>query len=328
MRRLIAIALFAFAGSALAADSTQYQFNLIAKVGDGKPTTVSGAYPPASTHRLRAADHLLFEIETPTGKEEWPNTSVKLIDDSSGTPVVRADRRDNRPAARERNYTFTICGERVIALNPSPPTPPSCSGLLPMAKADPVVGRCSDCTGPYEGMPEKFASRARIAPMSEPGEPLVLTGRVLGSDGKARSGIIVYAYHTNAEGIYPEPNPPRSTASNHHGQLRGWARTDADGRYEFDTIRPAGYPGGEPQHIHMHVIEPGCGTYFIDELLFSDDPRLTAQLRERMSPGRGGKGIVTPQRDADGTWQVVRDIHLGENILDYTACAAPSPARS
>src|SRR5262245_59831071 len=134
MRGLIVFTLLAVTSSAFAADdATQYQFKFIVKVGEGKPTTVSGAFPLASTHRLPAADHLVFEIDTPTGKEKWPITSVRLIDDSSGTHVTRADERDNSPAAQARNYTFTICGERVIALKSSPPTPPSCSVLPPMA---------------------------------------------------------------------------------------------------------------------------------------------------------------------------------------------------
>jgi protocatechuate 3,4-dioxygenase beta subunit len=187
---------------------------------------------------------------------------------------------------------------------------------------DAVVGRCADCAGPYEGLPQEISARARIAPASEPGEPLSLTGRVTGADGKPRSGVIVYAYHTNAQGIYPEPKPPRSIASNHHGQLRGWTRTDARGRYTFDTIRPGGYPnGGEPQHIHMHVIEPGCATYFIDEVVFTDDPRLTPEMRQRVAHGLGGSAVITPRR-AGKTWQVVRDIHLGENIPGYPGCAA------
>src|SRR5262245_8545291 len=99
MRCVIVLALLAFAGSALADDSSQYRCNLIVKVAHGTPKTVSGAFPPASTHRLPAADHLAFEIETPTGKEQWPMTSVKLIDDSSGAAVVRTNWRDNRPAA-------------------------------------------------------------------------------------------------------------------------------------------------------------------------------------------------------------------------------------
>src|SRR5262245_43919682 len=80
MRRVIGLVLLILTNSALAADSSEYHFNFVVKVGDGgKPTTVSGAFPSASTHRLPAVDHLVFEIETPTGKEEWKATTVKLI---------------------------------------------------------------------------------------------------------------------------------------------------------------------------------------------------------------------------------------------------------
>ncbi len=333
MRSVILLALLAITSSALAADAPDYTFIFIVKVGDGTPQTVHSSYPAGTTNRLPAADHLVFDITTPTGREEWPMTSVKLIDDSSGAPIERSDSRDNRPPAQERKLTYTVCGERVILQSPGTPNGARCADLPHMAKADPVVGRCNDCTGPYEGMPDRISSHARIAPIGEPGEPLVLTGHVFGADGKPRSGVIVYAYHTNSQGLYPGPDPPRSVASNHHGKLRGWAQTDASGAYTFETIRPAGYPSvkpntGEPQHIHMHVIEPGCATYFIDELLFADDPRLTPALRTRMSQGRGGNGIVTPQRDTSGTWHIVRDIQLGEKIPEYPGCRTPSAARS
>jgi protocatechuate 3,4-dioxygenase beta subunit len=324
MRTVLALILLALAGSALASDTPQYTFTYIVKVGDGKPKTVSGSYPRGTTNLLPVADHLVFVITTPTGREEWPMTSVKLVDDSSGELKVLANWRDNRPAAQERKSTYTLCGERVIVLNPSPASPGNCADLPRMAKADPIIGNCGDCLGPYEGMPNNITPHGRIAPIGEPGEPLTLTGHVLGGDGKPRSGVIVYAYHTNAQGLYPPPNPPRSAASNHQGTLRGWAKSDAQGAYTFDTIRPAGYPGGEPQHIHMHVIEPGCGTYYIEELLFTDDPRLTDDLRKRMNTGRGGNNLVTPTRDANGTWQVVRDVHLGAGIPEYTGCSARS----
>lgn len=328
MRSAMGLALLWLTSTALAADPADYQFNFVVKMGDdGKPVALHDALPSASTHRLPVTDHLAFEIETPTGNERFPMTSVTLIDDSSGTPITLTQRRDNRPASVQRAHSFVVCGQRVIVQSPAPPTLARCADLPRLAKPDPVIDRCFDCDGPYEGMPEKITARSRIAPVDEPGEALVLTGRALDADGKPRSGVIVYAYHTNAGGIYPEPSPPRSTASNHHGKLRGWTKTDAAGRYTFETIRPAGYPNpsgdprrGEPQHIHMHVIEPGCATYFIDELLFTDDPRLTPELRERMSSGRGGNGIVTPQRDGKGTWQVVRDIHLGEKIPGYPGC--------
>lgn len=94
--------------------------------------------------------------------------------------------------------------------------------------------------------------------------------------------------------------------------------TDADGRYAFDTIRPAGYPGTDlPQHVHMHVLEVGRCTYYIDDILFEDDPRLTKAKRRQLTQGRGGNGVATPKRDANGTWLVRRDIVLGAEIPGY-----------
>jgi protocatechuate 3,4-dioxygenase beta subunit len=102
--------------------------------------------------------------------------------------------------------------------------------------------------------------------------------------------------------------------------LRGWALTDGNGRYVFETIRPGAYPDRNiPQHIHVHVIERGCATYYIDEILFTDDPLLKpAKMHEEK---RGGSGITTPKRDGSGTWLVTRDIRLGLNIPDYPGCA-------
>ena len=103
-----------------------------------------------------------------------------------------------------------------------------------------------------------------------------------------------------------------------HGRLRGWAKTDEQGRYGFKTIRPGGYPDTDmPAHVHMHVIEVGRCTYYIDDIMFEDDPRLTAEKRRQLTAGRGGNGVVQPVRNSQGVWTVVRDIHLGENIPGY-----------
>ncbi len=41
--------------------------------------------------------------------------------------------------------------------------------------------------------------------------------------------------------------------------------------YRFETIRPASYPNTKfAQHVHMHVVEPGRCTYFIDGTVFTD----------------------------------------------------------
>ena len=71
----------------------------------------------------------------------------------------------------------------------------------------------------------------------------------------------------------------------------------------------------------MHVIEPGRCTYFIDDIHFDDDDRLTEAQRRRMSRGRGGSGLVAPVRDESQSWWVTRDIVLGQNVPGYSSCS-------
>lgn len=180
---------------------------------------------------------------------------------------------------------------------------------------------CEGCEAVFQGLPAALTSSARIAPVSEPGQPMRIEGTVRDGKGRPAAGVIVYAYHTNARGIYPTDDRVRGTAAHRHGRLRGWALTDEKGRYRFDTIRPAGYPGTDlPQHVHMHVIEVGRFTYYIDDIVFEDDPRLTPEMRRRMDSKRGGRGVVRPRRES-GVWVVVRDIVLGENIHGYPEAA-------
>ena len=326
MRRSILIALLAVATAVQAAEPQQVKLSFSVREGDGTPALISATVPTGTKHRLQVTEHLMLEVTAKTPEPDGRvQTPVRLTNDASGTLVELDSFNWWGPPMEERSWGFTLCRGRVIRLSPIPAQPANCAGLPPMATPDPVFGPCGDCTGPYEGMPSTFSSVARIAPEGEPGSPLVVTGRVFGADGKPRRGVIVYAYHTNAKGIYPPPDPPRSTFSNHQGRLRGWAMTDARGRYTFHTIRPANYPNTTiAQHIHMHVIERGCATYFIDELLFTDDPmfqRMDPEEQSREGPGRGGKGITTPRRDASGAWLVERDIHLGQNIPGYPGCS-------
>jgi len=105
---------------------------------------------------------------------------------------------------------------------------------------EPVAGLpCEGCEAVFVGLPSTFAAQARIAPVGEAGEPLVIRGTVFAADGRPAAGVIVYVYQADARGLYP-PDPGGSgRPSVRHGRLRGWAQTDAAGEYRFDTIRPA-----------------------------------------------------------------------------------------
>jgi protocatechuate 3,4-dioxygenase beta subunit len=151
-----------------------------------------------------------------------------------------------------------------------------------------------------------LSSKARIAPADEPGDPLVISGQVFDAAGlHPVPNVVVDAYHTDIKGLYTPSGaarPPR---------LRGWARTDAEGRYEFRTIRPAPYPGdGPPAHVHFHVSGPGLPRQEAEELVFVGDPKISSEMAERSRrAGRFG-GVRPLKRGADGAWLCTFDIRL------------------
>jgi protocatechuate 3,4-dioxygenase beta subunit len=122
--------------------------------------------------------------------------------------------------------------------------------------------------------PRNLSSLADIAGPDEPGQRLVITGRVFAPDGETPvAGITVYAYHTDATGQYTKTGsirPPR---------LQGWAKTDGEGRFEFHTIRPAVYPGRSiPAHVHFILWGAGYPRQWVDELRFEGDPFVTSRM--------------------------------------------------
>ena len=128
--------------------------------------------------------------------------------------------------------------------------------------------------------PAALATTARIAPASEPGEPLIMHGRAVAEDGTSPiTGAVVFAYQTDRDGLYNKPGSPP-----HSWRLKGWVQTGPDGAFEFATIRPGGYPGSAiPQHIHLQIFLPDGRRYWAEELRFADDPRLP--------PGEGDSAV-------------------------------------
>src|SRR4051812_33234949 len=148
-----------------------------------------------------------------------------------------------------------------------------------------------------------------IAGPNEPGQRLVITGRVFGSDGKPRGGVVIEAHHTDANGIYLAegargPNPDVAA------RLFGRLATAADGTYRIDTIRPRGYPGGgAPAHIHIRI-RNGRDEHW-EMLEFADDRNLTPAMRAKDSTGGTFATIQPVTRDASGVWHCTRDFRVG-----------------
>lgn len=183
----------------------------------------------------------------------------------------------------------------------------------PQNQARPDLYNCEGCTAVGERPPARLSAAVQLAPPGEPGERMILTGRVMTADGTGPApGVVIYAHHTNASGLYAN-GTPETEWSRRHGRLRGWAKTGLDGIYTFRTIKPAPYPDMTmPAHVHLFLGEPGRRPYYIDDVVFDGEFGVTPAYRSAQEL-RGGSGIVKIGRTADGMLLARRDIRLEQH---------------
>ncbi len=162
------------------------------------------------------------------------------------------------------------------------------------------------------------SSNLVIAGRDEPGERLVVTGRVL--DGvQPVVGASLYVFHTDIEGRYSRDvtGPDGELSPRLHGVLS----TDAEGRYRYETVRPGSY-NNNAAHVHYVVKALGFKPRLLD-LWFDDDPVLLRrrQVGEPDVPSairdssvcrsRPDCVVISPvSRDASGVWRAARDIQM------------------
>lgn len=200
-----------------------------------------------------------------------------------------------------------------------PPQPPVSSTVTTdsVSLQNPVGGGCEGCELMYTGMPETLSAADTSAGWRSGRQPLLLTGTVFQRDGRTPApGVIIYYWHTDDEGLYA-PDATTPPQARDHGRLRGWVKTDAQGRYAIYTARPAPYPGEQiPQHIHLSVKEPDLPNAYFMDLYFDDDPLYLPHKKKYGQQDRGGTELLRIL--LDGRVQVAEhDIVLGLNIPDY-----------
>lgn len=190
----------------------------------------------------------------------------------------------------------------------------SCNG---QTGSDKVGGNCEGCEAIYE-----YGDRYLNAVDTLPGfrslpDAMKLEGTVYKKDGQTpAAGVILYVYQTNEKGKYPSRPDSRGWESR-HGYIRGWLKTDENGRYTIYSSRPASYPNSTiPQHVHVTVKEPNLNEYYVEDFFFDDDPFLDRMnIRDRKRP-RGGSGVIKLVREGD-LLVGRRDIILGLHIPNY-----------
>ena len=139
----------------------------------------------------------------------------------------------------------------------------------------------SEITGPVYGHSDVKPEEADLTTQhaGEPlGERIIVKGRLLDEAGRPIPHSLVEIWQCNAAGRYihvvdqhPAPLDPNFTGA-------GRCVTDANGNYQFITIKPGAYPWGNhhnawrPAHIHFSLLGPSFLTRLVTQMYFPGDP--------------------------------------------------------
>jgi protocatechuate 3,4-dioxygenase, beta subunit len=156
----------------------------------------------------------------------------------------------------------------------------------------PVVPGDADLTSGHRGAPL--------------GERIIVSGRVLDSDGRPVQNTLVEVWQANAAGRYvegddhPAPLDPNFTGA-------GRCLTDAQGSYRFLTIKPGAYPWANhhnawrPAHIHFSVFGPELSSRLVTQMYFPGDPLLVLDPVLQSVPDQRGRDLLVAAFDPDLT---------------------------
>lgn len=166
-----------------------------------------------------------------------------------------------------------------------------------------------------------------------PGPELFVAAQVRDGTGKPIAGAEVDVWHSSPEGFYENQDHKQADMN-----LRGKFATDADGKFWFRTIKPAGYPipvdgpVGElvravkrphnmrPAHIHFLIFKQGFKT-LISQVYSNDDPYLETDVQFGVT-----RALVGNYLRHDSGKAPAPDVKAPWYTLDYTFVMEPGEA--
>jgi protocatechuate 3,4-dioxygenase, beta subunit len=136
----------------------------------------------------------------------------------------------------------------------------------------------TETTGPQLGQLRPGTIENDLTAAGPVGERITVSGRLLDVDGRPIRDSLVEIWQCNAAGRYrhrrdrwPAPLDPNFGGA-------GRTVTDADGRYEFLTVKPGPYPWGNhpnawrPAHIHFSLLGRSFEQRLVTQMYFPADP--------------------------------------------------------
>jgi len=150
-----------------------------------------------------------------------------------------------------------------------------------------------------------------------PGPVLFVNCWLKDQSGKPIAGAEVDVWHSSPEGFYEQQDPKQAPMN-----LRGKFTTDADGKFGFRSVKPAGYPipidgpvgdlvrAGKrhhyrPAHLHFLIFKEGFKT-LISQIYVNDDDRLETDVQFGVTKALIGNYVrhdgPAPAKDVKGEW--------------------------
>ena len=181
------------------------------------------------------------------------------------------------------------------------------------------AGTTANLLGPFwrEESP-RTANGESIVRSPTPGDPIFVNAWVRDIGGEPVAGAEVDVWHSSAEGLYENQDPAQADMN-----LRGKFTTDSEGRINFRSIKPVGYPipidgpvgdllraqgrhNMRPAHIHFLIFKPGFKTQY-SQVYSSDDPNLETDVQFAVTIALIGRYVqhdyaTAPAPDVTGTW--------------------------
>jgi protocatechuate 3,4-dioxygenase, beta subunit len=172
---------------------------------------------------------------------------------------------------------------RPDGVHPPLDTPEYRSSQLraPLQPPVPMPQWLTEVTGPLLG-PERVTATDADLTTRHAGEPLgeriVVTGRVVDSDGRPVPDALIEIWQANSAGRYKHSTDDHPAPLDPNFDGAGRCVTDAQGTYRFVTIKPGAYPwrnhlnAWRPAHIHFSLFGRAFTQRLVTQMYFPGDP--------------------------------------------------------
>jgi protocatechuate 3,4-dioxygenase, beta subunit len=131
------------------------------------------------------------------------------------------------------------------------------------------------------------------------GERIVVHGKVIDEYGRPVPNALIEVWQANAAGRYVHKVDQHAAPLDPNFLGAGRCITDAEGNYQFYTIKPGAYPWGNhhnawrPNHIHFSVFGANIVTRLVTQMYFPGDPLLQYDPIFLGVPPKGRKLLIS-----------------------------------